>query len=276
MRCLKESHLVPTLRYIVPPHCAARPRTPFLAKLVGLNVHSNCETPEQTTALPTDGLSRAFFERDVVEVAQACLGLELEAHTSSGCARGRIVEVEAYRGPDDRAAHSYGGRRTARTEAMFGPPGYAYVFLIYGIHTHVNIVTGAVNEPHAVLIRALEPVSGMDLMRGRRAVTSKGDRAKRELSLHELCNGPGKLCQALDITRRFNGRDLLTSGAPHAAGSNLEYVSLRPGVAPRRVGCSPRIGVDYAGEWASKPWRFFDQDSPFVSRPPRRTTEHHV
>lgn len=238
-------------------------------------MHSNCETPEHTTALPTDRLSRAFFARDVVDVAQACLGLELEAYTSSGCARGRIVEVEAYRGPDDRAAHSYGGRRTARTEAMFGPPGHAYVFLIYGIHTHVNIVTGSVNEPHAVLIRALEPVSGVELMRERRVVTTKGGSAKRELSPHELCNGPGKLCQALDITRRFNGCDLLAMEAP-TAGSNVEYVSLKAGDAPRRVGRSPRIGVDYAAEWASKPWRFFDLDSPFVSRAPRRTSKDHA
>lgn len=185
--------------------------------------------------------------------------MELVAHTSSGCASGRIVEVEAYRGPEDRAAHSYGGRRTARTEVMFGPPGRAYVFLIYGIHRHVNIVTGSVDEPQAVLIRALEPLTGESLMQDRRS----RDGRVSPLPPRELCSGPGKLCQALDIDRRFNGSDLLAwSGAP------VERLELRPGIPPRRVGTSPRIGIDYAGDWANKPWRFYDLESPHVSRTP--------
>lgn len=224
----------------------------------------NCETPVRTTVSTTDRLSRAFFERDVVEVARGCLGLELESHTASGCARGRIVEVEAYRGPDDRAAHSFGGRRTARTEAMFGRAGHAYVFLIYGIHTHVNVVTGAVDDPHAVLIRALEPVLGVELMRERRSASGKNRQTTGATSPRDLCSGPGKLCQALDVSRRFNGCDLL---AP--ADENAEWLLLKPGRPPDRIGCSPRIGVDYAGEWAAKPWRFFDQDSPYVSRAPK-------
>lgn len=186
--------------------------------------------------------------------------MELVAHTSSGCASGRIVEVEAYRGPEDRAAHSYGGRRTARTEAMFGPPGHAYVFLIYGIHSHINIVTSGVDEPHAVLVRALEPLTGEALMQGRRGRAGH----VTPLPSTDLCSGPGKLCQALDIDRRFNGSDLLAW-----SGSPFERLELRPGAAPRRVGVSPRIGIDYAGEWANKPWRFYDLDSAHVSRTPR-------
>lgn len=225
----------------------------------------NCETPVQTTASPADCLTRAFFERDVVDVARDCLGLVLVAQTNSGCAQGRIVEVEAYRGPDDRAAHSFGGRRTTRTEAMFGPAGHAYVFLIYGIHTHLNIVAGKVDQPQAVLIRAIEPLSGTELMQQRRARAGKV-----AWSPFELCNGPGKLCQALDISRRFNGRDMLeTNSEPRA-----ESVLLQAGPAPRNVATSPRIGIEYAGEWASKPWRFYDPDSPCVSRATKGTKPH--
>lgn len=213
----------------------------------------------QTASEPGTSLLRAKFARDVLDVAPECLGMVLVAHTSSGCTSGRIVEVEAYRGPEDRAAHSYGGRRTARTEAMFGPPGHAYVFVIYGIHHHVNIVTGAVDEPRAVLIRALEPLTGEALMQTRRGRPGR----VTPLPLTELCSGPGKLCQALDIDRRFNGSDLLeSSGAP------VERLELRPGCAPRRVGTSPRIGIDYAGDWAGKSWRFYDLDSAHVSRTP--------
>ncbi len=227
----------------------------------------NCETPASTTETSSSGLPRSFFSGDVVDVARACLGLELESHTRSGSASGRIVEVEAYRGPDDRAAHSHGGRRTARTEAMFGPPGHAYVFLIYGIHTHLNVVAGDVGQPQAVLIRALEPLTGLAVMEQRRA-RSGGAR----LDPRALCNGPGKLCQALDVTRRFNACDLLARPSDPEA----EYVLLKPGTSPQRIGVSPRIGIDYAGEWAAKPWRFFDQDSPCVSRAPQRKRDPNV
>lgn len=228
----------------------------------------NCETPTHTTVTAADRLSRAFFERDVLEVAPACLGLILESHTSGGCTQGRIVEVEAYRGPDDRAAHSFGGRRTPRTEVMFGPAGHAYVFLIYGIHTHLNIVTGAVGEPQAVLIRAVEPLAGVELMHERRAPAGNVRAARAEARLRNLCSGPGKLCQAMDISRRFNGTDLLR----RPRSKNTEYLVLRAGTPPQEIATSARIGVAYAGEWAAKPWRFFDPQSPFTSKPRERNS----
>ncbi len=129
---------------------------------------------------------------------------------------------------------------------MFGPAGYAYVFLIYGMHFHLNLVTGSAGEPHAVLIRALEPTVGLEVMAARRGM----DRSRRELT-----NGPGKVCQALNVTKREYGADL--------CGSSPLY--LTDGPRPRRVARATRIGVDYAGEWASRPWRFFDPDSAYVS-----------
>jgi len=193
-------------------------------------------------------LPRAFYARPVLTVAREAIGKILVHDTPEGRVAGRIVEAEAYRGPEDRAAHSFGGRRTARTEAMFGPPGYAYVFFVYGMHWHVNLVTTAIDEPHAVLIRAVEPLEGLTLMAERRGL-SEGSR--------DLTNGPGKLCEAFGIDRAHYAADLCKGPLFLAEGT-------RP-----RVARSPRIGVDYAGEWAERPWRFFDQGSPYVSRPPR-------
>jgi DNA-3-methyladenine glycosylase len=162
---------------------------------------------------------------------------------------GRIVEAEAYRGPEDRAAHSFGGRRTARTEVMFGPPGYAYVFLVYGLHWHFNLVTTAPGAPHAVLIRAVEPVEGVELMLERRGLAA----VRRELT-----NGPGKVCAAFAIDRRCYGADLTQAPLYLSEGAS--------GVRRPKVRRAPRVGVDYAGEWAARPWRFYDADSAFVSR----------
>lgn len=199
-------------------------------------------------------LPRSFYARDVLDVAPDCIGAILVHESAEGTVAGRIVEVEAYRGPEDRAAHSFGGRRTARTEAMFGPPGHAYVFFVYGIHWHVNLVTGAPGEPHAILIRAVEPVAGIELMARRRGM----DPTRRELT-----NGPGKICQAFGIDRASYGADL--SKPPL-------YLKPRPaGAPPPRIDRSPRIGVDYAGAWKDRPWRFFDADSPYVPRTRRRS-----
>jgi DNA-3-methyladenine glycosylase len=149
---------------------------------------------------------------------------------------GRIVETEAYMGPEDLAAHTARGRRTARNETMFGPAGHAYVYLIYGVHHCLNFVTGARDVPHAVLIRALEPVGEVE----------------------ERMSGPGLLCKAFGIDRTHDGLDLLCD----------ELFVVRPR-ARRAVdlGAGPRIGVEYAGAWAKKRWRFVDRSSPFISRP---------
>ncbi len=196
-------------------------------------------------------LPRSFYARPVLTVARDCIGKILVHATDDGIAAGRIVEAEAYRGPADRAAHSYLGRRTARTEVMFGPPGHAYVFFVYGMHWNFNLVTGKSGEPQAVLIRALEPVLGLDLMSVRRGISPERP---------ELTNGPGKLCQALGIARREYGADLCQGRLFLADGER------------RRVARSPRIGIDYAGAWAAKPWRFFESGNKYVSRlPPPRT-----
>jgi DNA-3-methyladenine glycosylase len=194
-------------------------------------------------------LPRSFYARPVLTVARDVIGKILVHETAEGRAAGRIVEAEAYRGPEDRAAHSFGGRRTARTEAMFGPPGFAYVFFVYGMHWHVNLVTTRDGEPHAVLIRALEPLAGIELMAARRGLG---------VSDRNLTNGPGKVCQALDIDKRAYGLDL--------CGSQLFLCD-----GPRgRVARSARVGVDYAGAWAERPWRFFELGNAYVSRPPKR------
>lgn len=198
-------------------------------------------------------LPRGFYERSAVAVAADCLGRWLVHESAEGTTVGRIVEAEAYEGPEDRAAHSFGGRRTARTEAMFGPPGHAYVFFLYGMHWNFNVVTGPVGSPCAVLLRAVEPVAGQALMARRRG---------REATDRELTNGPAKLCQAFGISREHYGQDLCEGPLRLATGSALP---------PERLATAPRVGVEYAGEWADRPWRFFDRESPQVStaRAPR-------
>ncbi len=192
-------------------------------------------------------LPRSFYARDVLDVARDVIGTVLVHETAEGTVAGRIVEAEAYRGPEDRAAHSWGGRRTARTEAMFGPPGHAYVFFVYGMHFHFNLVTGAIGEPHAVLIRAVEPLLGRELMAERRGMAE---------SRREVSNGPGKLCRAFAIDRAQYGVDLCKGSLHLRAGAGFP--------APE-VHTSKRIGVDYAGPWSERPWRFFDARSPYVS-----------
>jgi DNA-3-methyladenine glycosylase len=190
-------------------------------------------------------LSREFYARPVLKVARACIGKLLVHRTPQGLVVGRIVETEAYRGPEDRAAHSFGGRRTARTEVMFGPPGFAYVFFVYGMHYQFNLVTTKEGAPHAVLVRAVEPLIGIDDMARRRNLPAT--------SL-DLCNGPGKLCQAFAIDKQANALDLCASELFLADGPRTPSKS------------SPRIGIAYSGDWAKKPWRFFDPKSRYVSR----------
>jgi DNA-3-methyladenine glycosylase len=189
-------------------------------------------------------LPRSFYARPVLTVAREALGKLLVHQSPEGTIAGRIVETEAYRGPEDRAAHSHGGRRTPRTEAMFGPPGHAYVFIAYGLHHHFNVVTGREGEPHAVLVRAVEPVLGLEFMAARRRLPA--DRV-------ELTNGPGKLCQAFGIERVHYGLDLCAGPLFLADGPALPTCR------------STRIGVDYAGSWANRPWRFFARANRYVS-----------
>jgi DNA-3-methyladenine glycosylase len=188
----------------------------------------------------------------VLEVARELVGQVLVHELPEGIVAGRIVETEAYRGPEDRAAHSFGGRRTARTEAMFGPAGHAYVFFVYGMHWHFNVVAGRIGEPHAVLVRAVEPLEGVERMAARRGVAP--DRV-------ELTNGPGKLCRAFGIDRSRYGADLCSAPLYLVRGERV------------RVARSPRIGIDYAGAWARRPWRFYAPANPWVSKPARLRTK---
>lgn len=194
-------------------------------------------------------LPREFYTRsNVLTVARDLLGKLLVVPTSTGRrVSGIIVETEAYRGPQDRAAHSYGGRRTRRTEIMYRIGGTAYVFFVYGMYNQFNVVTNVEDVPHAVLIRALEPFEGIDLIRKRR----------RKVPDHSLTNGPGKLCIALGIDRRLDGADLLGDRVWFEESENISR---------SRIMAGPRIGIDYAEEWIDKPWRFWLKDNPFVSR----------
>lgn len=183
----------------------------------------------------------------MLRVARDVIGKLLVHDTAEGLLVGRIVEAEAYRGPEDRAAHSFGGRRTNRTEVMFGRPGLAYVFFVYGMHWHLNLVTTREGAPHAVLLRAVQPLFGAELMAAKRGVPS---------THVNLCNGPGKLCQAFAIDRRHYGADL-TQGALILSDDRVKV---------GKLGSSARIGVDYAESWANKPWRFYEQGNAWVSR----------
>ena len=199
-------------------------------------------------------LARAFYTRaDVVAVARRLLGTLLVARARDGRrVSGIIVETEAYRGPEDRASHAHGGRRTRRTETMYARGGTAYVYFVYGMYHQFNVVTNVADVPHAVLVRALEPVEGVELMRRRRGGAAPLD----------LTSGPGKLCIALAIDRRLDRADLLG-----------DRIWLEPGrrVRPAAIAAGPRIGIDYAEEWVARPWRFWLRGNPFVSRarPPR-------
>lgn len=194
-------------------------------------------------------LPREFYTRtNVLTVARELLGKLLVVPTLDGHrVSGTIVETEAYRGPQDRAAHSYGGRRTKRTETMYGIGGTAYVFFVYGMYNQFNVVTNTSDAPHAVLIRALEPVEGIELMRKRRH-----DQPDRNLT-----NGPGKLCMAMGIDRSFDAADLL---------GNKVWLEERDRIPRSRIMSGPRIGIDYAEEWIDKLWRFWIKGNSFVSR----------
>ena len=198
-------------------------------------------------------LPRSFYLREANTVAPELLGKLLVHNTPDGPVAGMIVEAEAYVGSRDKAAHSYPRRRTPRTEVQFGPGGFAYVYFIYGMHTCFNIVTNGPEEAEAVLIRALEPAWGLDYMAARRKVSSP----------QMLCSGPGRLCQALGIERSHNGCDL--------CGDELFLLPWQ-NIPPAQIMVSPRINVDYAGDCAALPWRYFIRDNPYLSRVPRRYT----
>jgi DNA-3-methyladenine glycosylase len=188
---------------------------------------------------PGRKLTRAdYADPKPARVARFFLGKFLCVQAPDGYAEGVITETEAYGGPQDAACHGFENRRTARTEIMFAPGGVSYVYLCYGLHHLFNIITGPADSPEAVLIRAVRITGGHDVVRQRRPRVAEKDWA----------SGPGRVCRALAIGMHHYGLDL--------AGETIWIEDRGVNVPPRAVQRSPRIGVDYAGKWALKPWRF--------------------
>lgn len=190
-------------------------------------------------------LPETFYRQPTLQLAKALLGKLLVKETPEGVASGWIVETEAYIGPGDRAAHSFKNRRTPRTEIMFGPPGFTYTYVM---HTHclVNVVSGEPGQPEAVLIRAVEPCHGIELMFERRG---------KEKGIRDLTSGPGKLTKALGITKADYGHPLIEQPL---------YIS--SGIEPEAISSGPRIGINNSGEAKAYPWRFWITGNIYVSR----------
>ena len=190
-------------------------------------------------------INRSFFQQPTISLARAMLGMLLVKETELGTVSGWIVETEAYIGPEDQAAHSYGNRRTKRNEVMFGPPGYVYTYVM---HTHclINVVSGGIGHPEAVLIRALEPCSGTELMYERRG---------KEKKEQDLTNGPGKLTKSLGIVKEDYGRPMFDYPLFIAKGKEIEFIE-----------AGARIGIDNSGEAKDYPWRFWLRGNRFVSK----------
>ncbi len=197
-------------------------------------------------------LPPAFFQRsDVVTIARELLGKVLVTELEGVRTAGKIVETEAYRAPDDKACHAWNNRRTRRTEVMFQPGGHAYIYLCYGIHHLFNVVTSVKDEAHAVLVRALEPLENEQWMLARR---------NKEKTLPALTAGPGALSQALGIHCDYTGTQLWKPDSP----IRIEDWGFK--INPADIASGPRIGVEYAGDCAAWPWRFWLIGSPWVSK----------
>ncbi|OOM80105.1 putative 3-methyladenine DNA glycosylase [Clostridium sp. BL-8] len=198
-------------------------------------------------------LDRDFFNRDSLIVAKDLLGKVLVHEVNGERISAKIVEAEAYMGITDRAAHSYGGKRTQRVEVMYGRPGFSYVFIIYGMHYCFNVVTREEGNPQAVLIRALEPSEGLDFMAKNRF--GKEYNALTKSQIKGLTNGPGKLCKALLIDKGLNGEDLCRDSLYIEEGENEKFNIIH----------SKRVGIDYAGEAKDYLWRFYIEGNKYVS-----------
>lgn len=198
-------------------------------------------------------LGREFYNRDSISVAKGILGKVLVYDNGVQRLSAKIVEAEAYMGFEDKAAHSYGGRRTPRVEVMYGAPGFVYVFMIYGMYFCLNLVTNDRDIPQAVLIRAAEPLEGMALMAERRFGKDYSQLTKR--MCRGLTNGPGKLCNAFAIDRSFNGIDLCGNQMYFEEGSSEKFNIIE----------TKRVGVDYAEEAKDYLWRFYIEGNEYVS-----------
>lgn len=218
-------------------------------------VTGNSQSRGELTPLPV-----SFYRRPADTVAQELLGRWLVRQVDGHRLILRLVETEAYLGATDAASHAAGGHRSARVESLYLPGGYAYVYLIYGIHHCLNAVSGAADVGGAILLRAGEPVAGAEEMARRRGLLDRldGEGARRPIRPGDVAGGPGKLCQALGVDRRQDGLALQRGVLKIVAGQPM---------APAEIASGPRIGVDYAGEAAAWPLRFAVSGNPHVSRP---------
>jgi DNA-3-methyladenine glycosylase len=200
-----------------------------------------------------DKLPNEFYQRDnVLKVAEELIGKMVVTRWNGILTSGRIVECEAYAGVGDKASHAFGGRRTNRTEIMYAKGGAAYVYLCYGIHHMLNVVTNTQDVPHAILIRALEPVEGIHEMM---------KRTKKKIADNTLTRGPGNVCKALGIFTHHTGQSLRSKELYIADDGFV--------ISSKTIHRSPRIGVDYAGPDALLPYRFYVKGNPYVSGKPR-------
>ena len=237
----------------------------------------------RTNAIPTHAcrdpvpLPRDFYLRNTLTVARSLLGCLLVRDLPDGtrlCAR--IVETEAYIGPEDRAAHSCGGRPTERTRVMWAAGGHLYVYRIYGVFSCLNVVSHTEGNPEAVLIRAAEPLQGLERMRDHRSFRRGRGGLRVPIVRHHpladaaLCRGPGCLCDALAVDEAFNGHDLCRNPPESAAGHFV--IAAGPPPADADILAVPRVNVAYAGAAAAYPWRFLVRGNPCVSShyPPRK------
>lgn len=192
-------------------------------------------------------LGREFYRRDGREVARDLLGKVVARKYGDRILRGRVVESEAYLGPEDRASHAWKNRRTERTETMYLEGGHLYIYLVYGMYHCLNVVASVEDIPHAVLVRALEPLEGKEIM----------ERLREGRSGYDLTNGPGKLCMALGIEKAEDGIDLVTSS---------EVWLEDDGYTPEKILCARRIGIEYAEDYKEKLWRYYIEGNPWVSK----------
>ncbi len=196
-------------------------------------------------------LKKDFYMDNPRVVAKKLLGKELVRKVNGQLIVSRIVETEAYGGIEDKGSHAYGNKRTKRTEPMFHIGGTIYVYLIYGMYHLLNVVTGPVGDPNAVLIRAVEPVYGIDFIKGNRSIKSN--------KVYDLTNGPGKLTQGLAIDMDFNQKDLVS-------GDDLYIRESSKAIKGNEIVQSPRVNIDYAKEYKDKPWRYFIAENSYVSK----------
>jgi len=190
-------------------------------------------------------IDKSFFEAPALELARNLLGQYIVHEQPEGTIVVRIVETEAYHGPEDQAAHSFENRRTKRTEVMFGTAGLVYTYQMH-THTLMNVVGGPIGTPHAILIRGAEPLVGLEIIKENRG---------KSLKMTDWTNGPGKLSKALGVTMQYYGH--------HWTDKPL---FIAEGVAPGEIMAGPRVGIGNSGEAVHYPWRFFEKNNPFVSK----------